>query len=103
MTHDNNDINITELMQLRQFEPCRLDLAASIIHAAQQLPQKQYFSLLAWLRKTFAECMLPRPAYILPPLLLVGFILGFSDLSSTQIETDDNSFTVSFVSEDGNL
>lgn len=95
---------IDALLTKRKFEPCREGGAEHIIALATQMPQQVAFSLMAWLQASFAELMLPRPAYVMATLLLLGTIIGSTALNSSSDEEEYiMGLQASLYEEAGNL
>lgn len=87
-------------LKKRKFEPCREGLAVHIITLAAQMPQQVAFSLTGWLQASFIELMLPRPAYVMATLLLLGTIIGSMTLNSS---ADEEDYMAGLYEEAGNL
>jgi hypothetical protein len=76
--HNTPEDPFDALLRSRAFEPARPDLAERIILTARSLPQQRRLTLHAWIQRLFAEFHVPRPAYALALVLMLGFVLGVS-------------------------
>lgn len=73
-THDKEMAALDALLSERRFTPARTGLAERIIATAHAKGRPRGFG--AWLSDTLAELMLPRPAYALASVLMIGILLG---------------------------
>ena len=85
---DTRDEKLDAMLRARKIEPASADLAQRIILKAQSLPQNQTMPIWQWIRQVFAECHLPRPAYVLASTLILGLVIGFNAPLTTT--TSDN-------------
>ena len=95
----NQDEKIDEMLKARQTQAVSLDLARRIILKAQNTPQIQAFSIGRWIKQTFAELHLPKPAYVLAGTLIMGFVVGLNIPSETATDNAD-TVQVSFLDSD---
>jgi hypothetical protein len=95
----NQDEKIDEMLKARRTQAVSPDLARRIILRAQNTPQIQAFSLGRWLKETFAELHLPKPAYVLAGTLIMGFVLGLNIPSGAPTDNPD-TVQVSFLDSD---
>lgn|SRR5918995_6941099 len=96
----NQDEKIEEMLRVRRTQAASPDLARRIILKAQNTPQIQAFSLGQWIKQTFAELHLPKPAYVLAGTLIMGFILGLNIPSETLTDNGDAVQVQSFLDSD---
>jgi hypothetical protein len=97
---NNEDEKLDEMLRLRRTEAASPDLARRIILKAQHTPQIQAFSLGRWIKQTFSELHLPKPAYVLAGSLVMGFVLGFNIPSEAPIDNGDTAQVQSFLDSD---
>ena len=95
----NQDEKIDEMLKARRTQAVSPDLARRIILKAQNTPQIKAFSLGRWIKETFAELHLPKPAYVLAGTLIMGFVLGLNIPSETPTDNAD-TVQVSFLDSD---
>lgn len=88
-----------EMLKARRIEASP-DLARRIILKAQNTPQLQPFSLGRWIKQTFVELHLPKPAYVLGGMLIVGFVLGSTMPFDTLPDDPDVVQVQSFLDSD---
>jgi hypothetical protein len=89
---DMNNRSIEEILRNRAKPPAmRAHLTARIIAAATGLPQKKALSIAQGISDVFKEFAMPRPAFALLAVLVVGFIVGVTD----NISDDAASFSPS--------
>jgi hypothetical protein len=96
----NQDEKIDEMLKTRRTQAASPDLARRIISKAQNTPQIQVFSLARWIKQTFAELHLPKPAYVLAGTLIMGFFLGLNIPSETLSDNGDSIQVQSFLDSD---
>ena len=94
---------IDEMLKARGIQAASPDLAQRIILKAQMTPQVQVFSLVRWIKQTFAELHLPNPAYVLAATLIMGFVLGLNVPSDTATESAEAIQALSFLDPDEGL
>ncbi|HEX6172937.1 MAG TPA: hypothetical protein VF089_02905 [Candidatus Binatia bacterium] len=94
---------IDEMLKARGIQAASPDLAQRIILKAQITPQVQVFSLVRWIKQTFAELHLPNPAYVLAATLIMGFVLGLNVPSDTATESAEAIQALSFLDPDEGL
>jgi hypothetical protein len=85
----NEDEKLDEMLRLRRIQAASPDLARRIVLKAQNTPQIQAFSLRQWIKQTFAELHLPKPAYVLAGTLVMGFVVGLNIPSETLTDNSD--------------
>ncbi len=95
----NQDDRIDEMLKARRTQAASPDLARRIILKAQNTPQIEAFSLGRWIKQTFAELHLPKPAYVLAGTLIMGFVVGLNIPSETATDNAD-TVQVSFLDSD---
>jgi hypothetical protein len=78
----DQDHALDALLRRRRFTPARPGLSGRIIAAAHAQGRPQGFG--QWLADMLAELLLPRPAYALASVLMIGVIIGgiMPDISS---------------------
>jgi hypothetical protein len=96
----NQDEKIDEMLKARRTQAASPELAGRIILKARNTPQIQAFSLDRWIKQTFAELHLPKPAYVLAGTLIMGFILGLNIPSETLTDNGDAVEVQSFLDSD---
>jgi hypothetical protein len=96
----NEDEKIDEMLRLRRTEAVSPDLARRIVLKAQNTPQIEALSLAQWIKQTFAELHLPKPAYVLAGTLIMGFVLGLNIPSQTLTDNSDTFQAQSFLDSD---
>jgi hypothetical protein len=94
---------IDEMLKARGIQAASPDLVQRIILKAQMTPQVQVFSLVRWIKQTFAELHLPNPAYVLAGTLIMGFVLGLNVPSDTATESAEAIQALSFLDPDEGL
>ena len=94
---------IDEMLKARGIQAASPDLAQRIILKAQMTPQVQVFSLVRWIKQTFAELHLPNPAYVLAATLIMGFVLGLNVPSDTATESAEAIQALSLLDPDEGL
>lgn len=80
---EKHDKRFNAWLESRSFEEPSPDLAARIVAAARAIERKPPFLIMEWLRRTFIEFHLPRPAYAMAAVLLLGFAAGFGAQTAT--------------------
>lgn len=95
---ENMDKKFDKLLQSRKLEPANSDLAKRIISAAYSVSQKKHASLAERIQKIFDD-ILPNPSYALASVLVLGFIVGFSNAPDSDVTSDDDSSEISYVQE----
>ena len=85
----------------RRFEPCSEDFAQRIIMASTHIPQKMTLPIIIIVQRSFAE-LIPRPAYVLTLVLLLGVTIGLISPTISSGEDDPASTTEAFLYEEGN-
>jgi hypothetical protein len=96
----NQDEEIDEMLKARRTQAASPELAGRIILKAQNTPQIQAFSLGRWIKQTFAELHLPKPAYVLAGTLMMGFVVGLNIPSGEQTDNADTVQVQSFLDSD---
>lgn len=96
----NQDEKIDEMLKARRTQAASPELAGRIILKAQNTPQIQAFSLGRWIKQTFAELHLPKPAYVLAGTLMMGFFVGLNIPSGGQTDNADTVQVQSFLDSD---
>jgi hypothetical protein len=96
----NQDEKIDEMLKARRTRAASPELAGRIILKAQNTPQIQAFSLGRWIKQTFAELHLPKPAYVLAGTLMMGFVVGLNIPSGGQTDNADTVQVQSFLDSD---
>jgi len=76
MTMEWNESELDNLLHQRRFDAPDESLAARIIAAAAQRPQQLPLSPLEWLWRVCEEFHLPRPAFALACVLVIGLVAG---------------------------
>jgi hypothetical protein len=97
---DRQDEKLDAMLSARRVEPARRDLAQRIILMAQSLPQNQTVPFMQWLRQLFAEFHLPKPAYVVVSVLVLGIIVGFSTPDRTASKDEESASVQSFLYAD---
>jgi hypothetical protein len=97
-----DDSKLEALLRSRARPVPRTDLAARIVREARGIPQQRPLSWLQELSRLFAELPLPRPAFALTAVLIVGLIAGWSaPFDPIEDETDtDAVYVASFLYPD---
>ncbi|MFO1242653.1 MAG: hypothetical protein U1E36_05565 [Rickettsiales bacterium] len=54
------------------------NFAERIILAAHSTPQRRPLSVWNYIREAFAECLVPKPAFVLASMLALGLVFGFN-------------------------
>ncbi len=85
---DKQDEKLERLLRSRRMESPSPDLAQRIILQARQVPQQESATIGQWLRGLFKEFHLPKPAYVLAAVLLVGTVVGFNTPLGTATDND---------------
>jgi hypothetical protein len=75
---DIHDQKLEAMLRVRRVEPVSPELAERIILKAQGMPQNRTIPLRQWVQRLFAEFHLPRPAYVLACVLMIGFVVGLT-------------------------
>jgi len=88
-----DDEKLEGMLKSRHIEPASPDLASRIILRASEIPQNQPLSLWQWMRQLFADS-LPKPAYILASVLILGLVIGFSTATDTTPTDDSNPINI---------
>jgi hypothetical protein len=88
-----DDEKLEEMLKSRRFEPARPDLASRIIFKASGMPQNRPLSLWQGLRQLFTD-FLPKPAYVLASVLILGLVIGFSTATDTTPADDANPINI---------
>ena len=96
----NQDEKIDEMLKARRTQAASPELAGRIILKAQNTPQIQAFSLGRWIKQTFAELHLPKPAYVLAGTLMMGFVVGLNIPSGGQTDSADTVQVQTFLDSD---
>jgi hypothetical protein len=96
----NQDEKIDEMLKARRTQAASPELAGRIILKAQNTPQIQAFSLGRWIKQTFAELHLPKPAYVLAGTLMMGFVVGLNIPSGGSTDNADTVQVQSFLDSD---
>ena len=96
----NRDEKIDEMLKARRTQAASPDLARRIVLKAQNTPQIQAFSLGRWIKQTFAELHLPKPAYVLAGTLMMGFVVGLNIPSGGPTDNADTVQVQSFLDSD---
>ncbi len=96
----NQDEKIDEMLKARRTQAASPELAGRIILKARNTPQIQAFSLDRWIKQTFAELHLPKPAYVLAGTLMMGFVVGLNIPSGGQTDNADTVQVQSFLDSD---
>lgn len=71
---------LARLLESEDNVPASWNLEERIIAATRRptVQRTSISSVWAWLEQTFADLMLPRPAYVLAATILLGFVLGLA-------------------------
>ncbi len=85
---DKQEEKLEHLLSSRRMESASPDLAQRIILQARQVPQLELVTIAQWLRGLFKEFHLPKPAYVLAGVLLVGTVVGLSTPLETATDND---------------
>lgn len=77
-------------------EPSK-NFAERIILAAHGAPQQRPVNLWNYIREAFAECFVPKPAFVLASMLVLGLVFGFNSMEQStqpaQVEYVQDAFT----------
>ena len=88
----NQQLHFEMQLRERHIEPARYGLAERIINSASAARRTTQQSLAMWLQGLFAEFMLPRPAFVLPAVLIAGMLVG-------QVTLDTNAMNGSAIDQ----
>jgi hypothetical protein len=97
---DKQDEKLDAMLRSRRMESAAPDLAQRIILMAQSRPQNQTLPLMPWLRQLFAEFHLPKPAYVVASVLVLGIIVGLSTPDRTASKDEESASVQSFLYAD---
>ncbi len=75
---ENSDEKLESMLRSRHVEAADPALATRIMLKAQTLEQLRNVTLWQWVRQSFAEFHLPRPAFVLAAALVLGLFVGFT-------------------------
>ena len=84
----------------RPLEPARYGLAERIIASARYADRAVPFDLFGWLKQLFADSFMPRPAYALPAVLLIGVFIGLGTLEESSASAGFDYTTLMLEDDD---
>lgn len=77
------------------------DFAERIIMAAARMRQQRPFSLWGYISESFAECMLPKPAYMLASMMVLGLAFGWAMVQDMSEPAGQVEYVQDFVRGSG--
>lgn len=88
-----DDEKLETLLATRALAEPSADLADRIIARAAVTPQQVPLRLMEWLERAFSELQLPKPAYSLASVMVLGLVLGssFSQVENSTVSVDENA------------
>lgn len=92
----NNDFE--DVLMRRMVPPARSNLAERIIAAAPVKPQTSYRGWKGWIEDIAELFVLPKPAYALATVLLIGVLAGWSAMPSRD-DTQDSISSYLYMNE----
>jgi hypothetical protein len=99
---DPGDSKLEALLRERARPVASADLAARIVRAARELPQRRALSWREELSRLLAELPVPRPAFALAATLIIGLVAGWTaPFDPVEVEPDaDAVYVASFLYPD---
>lgn len=64
------------------------DLAERIILTARSIPQRRPVSLWNYVQGAFAECFVPKPAFVLASMLVLGIVFGLGVTAQQPLQSE---------------
>ena len=87
-------------LHTRSVTPAHPSLAERIIANAKQRRRVLPVNLSTWVNGLFADFMIPRPAYAIAAMLVLGISIGLNTQTMTTTQ-DDTSLSSAYTDDDG--